>query len=338
MAIARSYYLAGVFHAKPLAARVVHEHAAVFTSWTLLVVQGALAGSGPIALRRPLGVLGFIRSVTRRRGTGSPRWCGRSGRRADQVSHGTKARRLLVCRYWLARRERRISTMSLKNGGIEMANDRSQQQHDQQQSRQASTTATSSASGGTTQTRQGDRERSITTNREQPRHGQASSGMQRRPGSQVSHRGRGDAFDNPLSLMQRMADDMDRLFEQFGFGGLALTPSLGAASLWSPQVDVLRRGDKLVVRADVPGMNKEDLHVDVEDNVLTIRGERREEHEDRDEGVFRSERSYGEFYRAIPLPDGVNADACEATYQNGVLEVTLQAPETDRSTKRIPIR
>jgi HSP20 family protein len=157
--------------------------------------------------------------------------------------------------------------------------------------------------------------------------------------------------------MQRMADDMDRLFEQFGFGrgSAGLSPSFGSwlggdpwsagalstlpsQSLWSPQVDVVRRGDKLVVRADVPGLDRDDLQVDVEDNVLTIRGERREEHEDEDEGVFRTERSYGEFYRAIPLPDGVSADQCEAKYENGVLEVTLKVPDQARNSRRIPIR
>jgi HSP20 family protein len=164
-------------------------------------------------------------------------------------------------------------------------------------------------------------------------------------------------MDSPFVLMQRMADDMDRLFDRFGLGrgAAGLSPSFGslldnypwnaealsnlpAQTLWSPQVDVVRQGDRLVVRADVPGMNKDDLHVDVEDNVLTIRGERREEHEDEDDGVFRTERSYGELYRAIPLPEGVNADQCEAKYENGVLEVTLKAPEQERGGKRIPVR
>jgi HSP20 family protein len=237
-----------------------------------------------------------------------------------------------------------------------MARDNTQQndQRGNQPANAASTSATAGP-GNRTQAQVADRERSISTNREQPRQGQASTGAARRQGTSVSRQGRG--FDNPVSLMQRMADDMDRLLEQFGFGRSAasLTPGFGSLlerepwstgalanlpnqSLWSPEVDVLRRGDKLVVRADVPGMNKDDLHVDVEDNVLTIRGERREEHEDRDEGVFRSERSYGEFYRAIPLPEGVNADQCEAKYENGVLEVELQAPQQESASRRIPIR
>jgi HSP20 family protein len=181
--------------------------------------------------------------------------------------------------------------------------------------------------------------------------------MTRRTGPSVSRQGRGAGLDSPFALMQRMADDLDQLFGQFGFGrnAASVAPTFGSLlerepwssgalasmpsqALWSPEVDVLRRGDKLVVRADVPGMSKDDLHVDVEDNVLTIRGERREEHEDRDEGVFRSERSYGEFYRAIPLPEGVNTDQCEAKYENGVLEVTLNAPEQERASRRIPVR
>lgn len=162
---------------------------------------------------------------------------------------------------------------------------------------------------------------------------------------------------SPFELMQRMSDDMDRLLEQFGFGrvGLGLGPTLGSSlisdfgstspllgggqSFWAPQVETRQRGDRFVIRADLPGVNKDDVHVEVNDDVLSISGERRSQQEEDRDGVFRSERSYGSFYRAIPLPDGVNADQCEAKFNDGVLEISLPAPKHEqRKSKQIEIR
>jgi HSP20 family protein len=160
---------------------------------------------------------------------------------------------------------------------------------------------------------------------------------------------------SPFTLMRRMAEDMDRIFQDFGFGpsGVGLAPSLGAGldrelwreasaldqTAWTPQVEAFRRGDKLVVRADLPGLKKEDVEVEVDDGVLTISGERSEEREEDREDYYRSERSYGQFYRAIPLPEGVSGDQCEASFRDGVLEVTLPAPkQPERKARQIPIR
>jgi len=163
--------------------------------------------------------------------------------------------------------------------------------------------------------------------------------------------------DDPFALMRRMQEDMDQLFSTFGFGRLGLSPMFGSLlssdfadlpsrlgrgneeALWAPQVETLRRGDKIVVRADLPGVKREDVHVHVENDVLTISGERSAESENRGDGWYRTERSYGSFYRALPLPEGVNADQCEANFKDGVLEVTLPAPsEESRSAKRITIK
>jgi len=162
---------------------------------------------------------------------------------------------------------------------------------------------------------------------------------------------------SPFELMQRMSDDMDRLFEQFGFGrpGLGFGPTLGSLlpsdvadralrgdggqSLWAPQVETTRVGDRFVVRADLPGIKKDDVHVEVDNDVLTISGERRSQQKEEREGFFRSERSYGSFYRAIPLPEGVNADQCEAKFSDGVLEISLPAPRLEeRKARQIQIR
>jgi HSP20 family protein len=155
--------------------------------------------------------------------------------------------------------------------------------------------------------------------------------------------------------MRRMAEDMDRIFQDFGFGssGLELAPAFGAGldrelwreasaldqTAWSPQIEMLRRGDKLVVRADLPGLKPEDVNVEIENNVLAISGERSEEREENRDDFYRSERSYGQFYRAVPLPEGVTGEQCEATFKDGVLEVTLPAPkQPERKARQIPIR
>ncbi|MFL5620123.1 MAG: Hsp20/alpha crystallin family protein [Gemmatimonadaceae bacterium] len=156
----------------------------------------------------------------------------------------------------------------------------------------------------------------------------------------------------PFSLMRRMAEDMDRIMEDFGFGpSLGIAPLLSSSSglgrgtsstqtgVWAPQLETFRRGDKLVVRADLPGLRKEDVNVEVDDGVLTITGHRAEEQVDDRDDYYRSERSYGQFFRALPLPDGVTGDQCEATFNNGVLEVTLPLPkEQERKAKRIEVK
>src|SRR5438105_2737203 len=114
--------------------------------------------------------------------------------------------------------------------------------------------------------------------------------------------------------MRRMAEDMDRLFGDFGLG----SPTSGRElATWSPQVETFRRDDQLVVRADLPGMRKEDVKVEIDDGILSISGERCEEHEDDGDDFYRSERHYGQFYRALPLPDGVTGDSCDATFKDG---------------------
>ena len=96
--------------------------------------------------------------------------------------------------------------------------------------------------------------------------------------------------------------------------------------MWSPQVEVFEREGQLVLRADLPGLTKEDVKVEVTNEAINISGERKSEHEEKREGYYRSERSYGSFYRSIPLLEGVNAEDANATFRNGVLEITMQAP------------
>jgi HSP20 family protein len=140
----------------------------------------------------------------------------------------------------------------------------------------------------------------------------------------------------PFTLMRRLSDDLDQLFGQFGFGSLGFPSSVAT---WSPQIETFERGDKIIVRADLPGLNKDNVNVEVNDGILTISGERKDEHRENREGYYRSERSYGQFYRSIPLPEGVNEDQCDATFKDGVLEISFDAPKPqDRKARRIPVR
>jgi HSP20 family protein len=94
---------------------------------------------------------------------------------------------------------------------------------------------------------------------------------------------------------------------------------------WTPEIEMFRRGDELVVRADLPGLKPDEVTVEATDDTLAIHGERRRECEESDAGYYRSERSYGSFHRRISLPRGVDPDRMEAQFKDGVLEVTMPA-------------
>ncbi|HET9530704.1 MAG TPA: Hsp20/alpha crystallin family protein [Blastocatellia bacterium] len=148
---------------------------------------------------------------------------------------------------------------------------------------------------------------------------------------------------SPFALMRRFTEEMDRIFEDFGMGGkLPATQSTGGswqgAGFFAPQVEVFEREGQLVVRADLPGLTKDDVRVEVTDNGVLLEGERRYEHEENQGGVYRSERSYGSFRRLVPLPEGVNAENAEATFKNGVLEITMQAPQQQTRRRQIEIQ
>jgi HSP20 family protein len=154
-------------------------------------------------------------------------------------------------------------------------------------------------------------------------------------------------MSNPYGFMQRMSEEMDRLFQTAGFGGslpAPLTSGSAAAGrglatgreggMWTPQIEVRQRGNELVVRADLPGIKKEDVNVEVNDGMLTISGERRQEDTEEREGFYRSERSYGTFYRSIPLPEGVTEDQISASFEDGVLEVVVPTPQQQQPRGR----
>ncbi|HJZ79664.1 MAG TPA: Hsp20/alpha crystallin family protein [Pyrinomonadaceae bacterium] len=172
------------------------------------------------------------------------------------------------------------------------------------------------------------------TSRSLARHNESASDI-------VKHQAQ--LLGNPFPFMRRFSEEMDRLFEDFGLGRGWLAPGFERSldqlenlrtGAWAPQIEVLERDNKLIVRADLPGMTKDDIQVDLEDNSLIVRGERRSEREDDEEGYYRSERSYGSFYRRVPLPSGVNAEDASADFRDGVLEITMPAPKRSGAKRR----
>ena len=144
----------------------------------------------------------------------------------------------------------------------------------------------------------------------------------------------------PFAFMRRFSEEMDRLFADFGVGRDLSPRGFGnfGEALWSPQVEMFERDGQLIVRADLPGLTKDDVKVEVTDNSINLSGERRSEREEKDAGYYRSERSYGSFYRSIPLPEGVNADDANATFKNGVLEIAMAAPQAKPRGRRLEVK
>lgn len=137
---------------------------------------------------------------------------------------------------------------------------------------------------------------------------------------------------NPFTLMRRMSEEMDRTFGQF-FG----QSSAGTGGSWYPAVEVAEREGQLQVHAELPGLKPEDVRVEITDDALVIRGERKYEREHTLGKAYRSERRYGEFYREIALPEGVNADQARAQFRDGILEITIPVPEQAGRRREIPI-
>jgi HSP20 family protein len=136
----------------------------------------------------------------------------------------------------------------------------------------------------------------------------------------------GSMMRSPFSLIRRMMEDMDRLFDEAGYGR-----ELGMGmEVWNPAIEVREQDGKLLVRADLPGVAKEDVRVNLEGDSLVIEGERKREEEKEEGGVYHSERFYGSFARRIPLPVGVDLSKCEADYDSGVLEVKIPLPKEAR--------
>jgi HSP20 family protein len=135
---------------------------------------------------------------------------------------------------------------------------------------------------------------------------------------------------DPFALMRKVTEEMERTFgDPFwprfnwpAFRGFALPETVA----WAPKIDVFEKDNRLFTRVDLPGMKKEDVKVEVTDGHLALSGERKLEKEEKKDNVYRTEREYGSFYRAVPLPEGVKLEDVKATFTNGVLEVSVPLP------------
>jgi HSP20 family protein len=170
-------------------------------------------------------------------------------------------------------------------------------------------------------------------------------GLQRTGTSTPDRLRQRDPFDalgfGPFSLFRRMQEDMDRLFESVWAGGRSSIPATFGQTWgaeWAPAIEAFQRGSEFVVRAEVPGLSRDDLTVEIGEDALTLQGERKHDHQEEREGTFRSERSYGRFSRVIPLPEGAIADSATANFKDGVLEIVVPAPSHEvRRGRRIEI-
>ena len=133
---------------------------------------------------------------------------------------------------------------------------------------------------------------------------------------------------DPVREIDTLQGEMNRLFSTFfdtptqargGNGG-------SGARRWIPAMDLVEAGEHFVLKADLPGVTESDVNIEVENNVLTVSGERKTEHEEKHEGYYRLERATGAFARSLTLPEGIDPDAVTATFDNGVLEVRIPKP------------
>jgi HSP20 family protein len=144
------------------------------------------------------------------------------------------------------------------------------------------------------------------------------------------------AMRRPFAFLDEMKADVERFFEKgwapWMWGGKQETAQ------WTPRIDAFEKDGNLVVKADLPGMKKEDVAVTLEEGALVLKGERKEEKEVKKEGYFRSECHYGSFYRRLPLAFKVEPEKILARFADGVLEVTLPMPPAEViKGKEIPI-
>lgn len=137
----------------------------------------------------------------------------------------------------------------------------------------------------------------------------------------------------PTTDWSGFGTDVDRFFESF-FGTRG--GDSGGHRRWLPAVDLVETDDSLVLKADLPGLSQDDVTVEVDGNVLTISGERRVDHERKEDGYYRVERSFGHFSRSVTLPEGVDEEKVTANFNDGVLEVRIPKPE-ERQPTRIEI-
>lgn len=132
---------------------------------------------------------------------------------------------------------------------------------------------------------------------------------------------------DPFRDLMTLQDRMNRLFDQTMSRTRADEEEGMTVSTWSPAVDIFETADSIVMKAELPGVSQANIDIQVRDNTLTLKGERKFEREVKDENYLRIERSYGAFQRAFSLPTVIQQDKIRAVFKDGVLEVTLPKAE-----------
>ena len=129
---------------------------------------------------------------------------------------------------------------------------------------------------------------------------------------------------SPFERLSTLRDEMNRLFEGASLGS---TRDAGLFTEWAPPLDVHQDRDSVYVKVELPGLKKEDIEISVQEGILSISGERKQEKETREGDSFRSERFFGRFHRSVALPTTVDANAVKAVYKDGILSITLPKAE-----------
>jgi HSP20 family protein len=139
----------------------------------------------------------------------------------------------------------------------------------------------------------------------------------------------------PVRELNTLQSEMNRLFNTL-FDAPAGGNGGGTLRRWIPAMDLVETDEDFVLRSDLPGLSEEDVNIELEDNVLTVSGERKSEHEDHKEGYYRVERASGSFSRSLTLPEGVDPSKIKASFDRGVLEVRIPKPE-ERKPRKVAI-
>jgi len=142
---------------------------------------------------------------------------------------------------------------------------------------------------------------------------------------------------SPFGLMRRFTREMERMFGDFGLAP-RIFEDTAIDAVWAPDIEVFERDGKMIVRADLPGLTKDDVKVTVVDDLLTIEGERKREVETKRADLYRSERVYGAFFRRLPLPEGARTDQIQAAFKDGVLEVSMPVVEPKKQVKNVEVK
>jgi len=215
------------------------------------------------------------------------------------------------------------------------AGSQSEQQRSQGQTEQQRSQGQSLARSGSSETLR--RQQSYGQQQQAYGSGQQRYGnLQRRGESPFGYGGGFDLFRaSPFSLMRRMTEEMERLFQDFGSD--LEGQGRGGSQGWNPAIEVIQGDGKLLIQCEIPGVSASDVKVEVDNDTLIIQGERRSEREQNERGGQRSERQYGSFYRAISMPDGVNPEQITARTQNGLLEITCPTPQQRENRRSIPV-